>query len=84
MTHPILHWSLSSALLPLAVYVANMVFAMVLSISVGLWFPVVLAVTLGVIPAAYTLLIRPRVEDQPPRAARTWRSSSSLRSANHD
>lgn len=40
-----------SILLPLAVYLVNMAFAMVLSLSVGLWFPVVLAAVLGIVPA---------------------------------
>ncbi|MEJ7838218.1 MAG: carotenoid biosynthesis protein [Thermomicrobiales bacterium] len=44
-----------SVRLPLAVYIVNMGFAMVLSLSVGLWFPVVLAVVLGVIPALFIL-----------------------------
>lgn len=69
----------SATLLPLAVYVVNMVFAMVLSLSVGLWIPVLLALALGVIPAAYTLLVRPRVDDVPAVTARAWRPSSSPR-----
>ncbi|MGI9254605.1 MAG: carotenoid biosynthesis protein [Thermomicrobiales bacterium] len=40
---------------PYAVYVANMVFAMALSLSAGLWPPVVLAIVAGVIPAALAL-----------------------------
>jgi uncharacterized membrane protein len=62
----------SATLLPLIVYVANMIFAMVISISVGLWFPVVLALVLGVLPAAYTLLIRPNHihEEADPRPLR--------------
>ncbi|MCC6790795.1 MAG: carotenoid biosynthesis protein [Thermomicrobiales bacterium] len=69
----------SATLLPLAVYVANMVFAMVLSISVGLWFPVVLAAVLGVLPAAYTLLVRPRADERPAGVAPSWRPSSAPR-----
>jgi putative membrane protein len=69
----------SATLLPLAVYTANMIFAMVLSISVGLWFPVVLAAALGVLPAAYTLLVRPRVDKGDPVMTRSWRPSSLLR-----
>lgn len=37
---------------PLAVYTANTAFAIALSLSVGLWIPVLLALFLGVIPAA--------------------------------
>jgi uncharacterized membrane protein len=43
---------------PTAVYVANLAFAMVISASVGLWFPVLLAVVLGLLPAV--LAVRPR------------------------
>jgi putative membrane protein len=43
---------------PYAVYVANMVFAMALSLSAGLWPPVILAIVAGVIPAALALLPR--------------------------
>lgn len=49
----------SATLLPLAVYTVNTIFAMVISLSVGLWVPVILSALLGVIPAAYTLMIRP-------------------------
>jgi putative membrane protein len=45
---------------PLAVYVVNMAFAMVLSAGVGLWLPILLAVMLGVLPAALTVRIPPR------------------------
>lgn len=38
-------------LFPLAVYTANVVFAMVLSAGVGLWMPIVLAAVLGLVPA---------------------------------
>jgi uncharacterized membrane protein len=40
---------------PFAVYVANTAFASALSLSVGLWIPVVLALVLGVVPAALAL-----------------------------
>jgi putative membrane protein len=43
---------------PLAVYVANTLFAMVLSGAVGLWPPILLAVALGLLPAFLT--VRPR------------------------
>jgi len=59
----------AATLLPLIVYVANMVFAMVISISVGLWIPVFLALLLGVLPAAYSLLIRPNRKQEEPTAA---------------
>jgi putative membrane protein len=36
---------------PLAIYVANMLFAIVLSVVVGLWLPILLAAVLGVLPA---------------------------------
>ncbi len=41
--------------LPLGMYLANMAFAMVLSVSAGLWLPLVIAVTLGIIPASLAL-----------------------------
>ncbi len=41
--------------LPFMVYVANTVFAMALSLSVGLWQPVVISGVLGVVPAAAAL-----------------------------
>ena len=40
---------------PYAVYLANMIFAMALSLSAGLWPPVVLAIIAGVSPAALAL-----------------------------
>jgi uncharacterized membrane protein len=40
---------------PFAVYLANMIFAMALSLSAGLWPPVILAILTGVIPAALAL-----------------------------
>ncbi len=42
--------------LPYFVYVANMIFAMVLSLSVDLWEPVVIALVLGVLPATIAWL----------------------------
>jgi putative membrane protein len=44
--------------LPTAVYAANLVFAMVISASVGLWFPILLAVLLGLVPAALAVIPR--------------------------
>ena len=38
-------------LVPFAVYAANMAFAMVLSAGVGLWWPILLAALLGLLPA---------------------------------
>jgi uncharacterized membrane protein len=46
--------------LPFAVYLVNTIFAMVISISVDLWWPVVLAVVLGVIPAWIAWRAEPR------------------------
>ncbi|MFM9108359.1 MAG: carotenoid biosynthesis protein [Chloroflexota bacterium] len=40
---------------PFAVYLANIVFASVLSLSAGLWPPVLLAIVAGVLPAALAL-----------------------------
>lgn len=42
-------------LIPFAVYVANVVWAMVLSASVGLWGPILLATVLGIAPAVVAL-----------------------------
>lgn len=41
--------------LPLGMYLANMLFAMALSLSAGLWPPLVIALLLGVAPAALAL-----------------------------
>jgi putative membrane protein len=46
--------------LPLAVYAANLAFAMVLSAGVGLWYPIVLSAVLGLLPAALAISLRPR------------------------
>jgi putative membrane protein len=45
--------------IPLGVYAANLLFAMVISASVGLWWPIVLAVALGVVPAILLSRWRP-------------------------
>ena len=37
--------------IPLGIYIANLVFAMVLSAGVGLWIPIILAAVLGMVPA---------------------------------
>lgn len=39
-----------SPLIPLCIFIANMVFASVLSLSVGLWQPVLLAIACGLLP----------------------------------
>jgi putative membrane protein len=57
-----------SARFPLAVYAANMAFAMVLSGAVDLWLPVLLAVALGLLPASLTLVDRPAA----PRPRLRW------------
>ncbi|HET9110387.1 MAG TPA: carotenoid biosynthesis protein [Ktedonobacterales bacterium] len=41
--------------LPLGMYLANMTFAMVLSLSAGLWVPLVVAIALGILPASLAL-----------------------------
>ena len=47
------------AWIPFGVYIANMVFAMTLSLSVGLWQPALAAVILGWIPALLALRAKP-------------------------
>lgn len=54
----------SSAWVPLAIYVANTVFAMALSASVDLYIPIALSVVLGLLPA---LLVIPRGSSGPGR-----------------
>ena len=46
--------------IPLAVYVANIAFAMVLSAAVGLWLPIFLAAVLGLLPAALAVKVPAR------------------------
>jgi putative membrane protein len=46
--------------IPLAVYAANIAFAMVLSAGVGLWVPILLAAALGLLPAAIAVRSHPR------------------------
>ena len=61
---------------PFVVYGANLVFAMALSLSAGLWPPVILAIVAGLIPAALALRgdwPRPA----PPVEERAWRASPS-------
>jgi putative membrane protein len=58
------------------VYVANVGFAMALSLSAGLWPPALLAALVGILPAI--LAIRPRwLPPLSPLAERTWRASPS-------
>ena len=47
--------------LPLAVYAVNLAFAMVLSLGVGLWVPVLLSAALGLLPAAFAASPWPRL-----------------------
>jgi putative membrane protein len=49
---------------PFAVYAANLIFAMALSLGAGLWPPVVLALVAGMVPAA--LALRGRVQRATP------------------
>jgi uncharacterized membrane protein len=66
----------ATAWFPFTVYVANVGFAMALSLSAGLWPPVVLAALAGLLPAA--LAIRPRWRPPlPPLGERTWHASPS-------
>jgi uncharacterized membrane protein len=53
---------------PLAVYAANVAFAMVLSAGVGLWLPILFAAALGVLPA--TLAVRAQL--RPPLRTLRW------------
>jgi carotene biosynthesis associated membrane protein len=57
-------------LFPLAVYTANVVFAMVLSAGVDLWMPILLAAVLGLIPAIVVAHRSLEVVPQHPRLAR--------------
>lgn len=51
--------------LPLLVYAANLAFAMVLSAGVGLWIPILLAVVLGLVPAAAMLWLQQHRQPAP-------------------
>jgi hypothetical protein len=65
-----------TAWFPFAIYAANLVFAIALSLSVGLWPPVVLAALAGLLPAALAVgTHRPSI--MPPFEGRTWRASPS-------
>jgi uncharacterized membrane protein len=66
----------ATAWVPFTVYVANVGFAMVLSLSAGLWPPVVLAALAGILPAI--VAIRPSwLQPLPPLRERTWHASPS-------
>jgi putative membrane protein len=56
-----------STLIPVAVYAANLLFAMVLSAGVGLWIPVFLAAVLGLLPSALAMADRPWRSPRMPR-----------------
>jgi uncharacterized membrane protein len=64
-----------TAWFPCTVYGANVVFAMLLSLSAGLWQPVVLAALAGLLPAI--LAIRPLSRRSPRQGEQTWRVSPS-------
>ena len=68
--------AVTTAWFPFTVYAANLVFAMVLSLSAGLWAAVVLAVLAGLVPASFALRTRwPR--PPAPLGDRLWRASPS-------
>jgi uncharacterized membrane protein/1-acyl-sn-glycerol-3-phosphate acyltransferase len=47
------------------IYLANLVFAMVISAAVGLWWPIIITLVIGVIPATFALLrSQESVDDQ--------------------
>jgi carotene biosynthesis associated membrane protein len=64
------------ATVPFAIYLVNMLFAMVLSAGVDLWGPVVLAVFFGIIPAALAWKSRPAAPEAVVRPSRQVSSSS--------
>jgi putative membrane protein len=59
---------------PFVVYAANLVFAMVLSLSAGLWAPVILALVAGMLPASLCLRDRGQATLEPHGSGR-WRPS---------
>lgn len=59
---------------PFVVYLANMVFAMALSLSAGLWIPVVLAIVVGILPALLALKAG-RARPAPLRGDGAWRTA---------
>jgi putative membrane protein len=60
-----------SSAVPFAVYLVNMLFAMVLSAGVDLWGPVLLAIIFGIIPAAIASRSRPPQSDTAANPDRT-------------
>jgi len=69
--------SAASMRIPFVIYSANTLFAVVLSLSVGLWEPCLLAIILGIVPAG--LALRPDSAGMPRAGARldpaTWSAS---------
>lgn len=61
---------------PFIVYAANLMFAMALSLSAGLWPPVILALVAGMVPAALALHDT-NGRSTPPVDRRTWRAALS-------
>jgi putative membrane protein len=66
----------TTAWFPFTVYAANLVFAMALSLSAGLWPAAVLAVLAGLVPASFALRPR-RPHALLPLGNRMWRASPS-------
>ncbi|MGB3307393.1 MAG: carotenoid biosynthesis protein [Thermomicrobiales bacterium] len=54
-------WELA---IPLGIYIANLIFAMVLSAGVGLWIPIALAAVLGMVPALAIVVPRMRLQSR--------------------
>jgi uncharacterized membrane protein len=65
-----------TAWFPFVVYAANLAFAIALSLSAGLWPPVVLAVLAGLVPAVFAVGAS-RSRPLPPFEERRWRASPS-------
>jgi putative membrane protein len=61
---------------PFTVYVANVIFVMALSLSAGLWLPVLLAALAGLLPAALALRLH-GLPLLPSLGERMWRASPS-------
>jgi putative membrane protein len=58
---------------PFAVYAANLIFAMILSLGAGLWPPVVLALIAGMVPAWLAMRSPDSRAEGAPRPATVWR-----------
>ena len=58
-------------MLPVIIYGSNIIFASVLSLSVGLWIPIILCVGLVLLPAAVALIVR---RSDPPGRVATGRA----------